>query len=146
MYRQTKKDLKHSIEPISQDAFEINMVLASVQQVRTVAYSLLGGNLFPFSVNPTGKKATTHLKQKEVTPGFILPQTSHQCLWRRKFGAHTSCKWFFKGQVTLCNLTLLSFGKAGSSGKAHSNKKTSTRPPSFSKAVRLSFLDFTPPL
>lgn len=58
---------------------------------------------------------------------------------------HIQVVWFIKGHVTHCNLTLLSFGKAGSPGIDHVDKETSTRPPSFSKPVRLGFPDFTPP-
>lgn len=53
--------------------------------------------------------------------------------------------WFIKGHVTHCNLTLLSFGKAGSPDIDHGDKESSTRSPSFSKSVRLGFPDFTPP-
>lgn len=62
--------------------------------------------------------------------------------------AHTICKWFIKGQVTLCNRMLLFLGFLGKeelSGKAHRDKETSSKPPSVSKPERLSFLDFTPP-
>lgn len=58
---------------------------------------------------------------------------------------HIQVVWFIKGHVTHCNLTLLSFGKAGSPGIDRVDKETSTGPPSFSKPVRLGFPDFTPP-